>query len=238
MTGDRERKVMLRKTVLLALVVVVAAGFIAYGCGNVENEDAGVQVEGGEMAVEGSPGVVRSTDPAPEGTARLVLGGGCFWCIEAVFETVDGVNEVVSGYSGGTTTDPDYDAVCSGDTGHAEVVLIDYDPSIVSMEGLLELFFATHDPTTEDRQGYDVGTQYRSIIFYESEEQKAAIEDFIEKAASDFDDPIVTEVEQFDAFYPAEEYHQDYYSQNPNAPYCSSIISPKVKKAKEKLGSE
>jgi len=169
------------------------------------------------------------------------FGGGCFWCVEAIFERVDGVLEVVSGYSGGSVADPDYRMVTSGTTGHAEVVQIRYDPGVVSYLELLEIFFRTHDPTTLNRQGADVGTQYRSIILYHSEEQFALAKEIIQKLDSGdiWNDPIVTELKAFEKFYPAEAYHQEDFENNPNQGYCRLVIQPKVEKFekvfKEKL---
>ena len=163
-----------------------------------------------------------------------VLAGGCFWCIEAVFEELKGVKKAVSGYAGGKTSNPDYKSVCRGDTGHAEVLEITFDPKVLPYTTLLDVFFATHDPTTPNRQGNDVGTQYRSAIFYTSPAQKAAAEASIKAHQSQFSSPIVTEITALPRFYPAEEYHQTYFKNNPNQPYCSALIGPKVKKFKEK----
>lgn len=164
------------------------------------------------------------------GENSLVLGGGCFWCIEALYETLDGVTGVVSGYAGGDTKNPDYYAVCSGRTGHAEVVRISFDPEKVSLEELLDFFWEAHDPTTLNRQGADVGTQYRSIILFNSPAQEAAAKASMQKAKAKFADPIVTEIEPLEHFYKAEISHQDYYRNNPNAPYCRYVIAPKMKK--------
>lgn len=161
----------------------------------------------------------------------LVVGGGCFWCVEAVFENAPGVREVVAGYAGGDRPNPGYREVCSGETGHAEVVRIEFDPAETSEEALLERFWKCHDPTTPNRQGADVGTQYRSIILYADETQKRIAEESRKKAAGRFSDPVVTEIAELRAFYPAEEYHQDYYRKNPNAPYCRFVIGPKLQKA-------
>lgn len=158
------------------------------------------------------------------------FGGGCFWCVEAVFEKVDGVNSVVSGYAGGTRPDPRYEEVSTGATGHAEVVQIHFDPSVVTYEKLLEIFWTAHDPTTPNRQGADFGAQYRSIILYGNEQQKRAAEKSIKEAAVAFDEPITTEIKPLARFYKAEEYHQDYFRRNPNAPYCVNVIRPKLKK--------
>ena len=163
------------------------------------------------------------------------FGNGCFWCTEAIFEKLKGVESAVSGYSGGTTTNPTYKEVCSGETGHAEVLQITFDPTIISFSELLEVFWQTHDPTTLNRQGNDVGTQYRSVVFYHSDEQKKLTEDYKQKleAAKVFNDPIVTEITKFDKFYIAENYHQDYYEQNKSQPYCNFVITPKVEKFKK-----
>jgi peptide-methionine (S)-S-oxide reductase len=163
-------------------------------------------------------------------TAVATLGGGCFWCLEAVFERIDGVLEVVSGYAGGTKTDPTYEEVCTGTTGHAEVVQVVFDPKRVSYAGLLEVFFKVHDPTTLNRQGADVGSQYRSIILYDGDEQRTAAEAARKKAEKDWKDPVVTEIVPLAAFYRAEDYHQDYFDNNRNAGYCRVIIAPKLKK--------
>ena len=160
----------------------------------------------------------------------VILGGGCFWCVEALYDTLDGVVSVKSGYAGGSVANPTYREVCSGQTGHAEVVKISFDSSIISLEQVLDFFWEAHDPTTLNRQGADVGTQYRSIIFYENDEQKAAAETSLKQAQPAFADPIVTEIVPLDTFYPAEDYHQDYYKNNKNAPYCRFVITPKLKK--------
>lgn len=165
-----------------------------------------------------------------------VFGAGCFWCTEAVFQRLNGVKAVMPGYSGGLTPNPTYEQVCTGRTGHAEVAKIDFDPGVVSYDELLEVFFATHDPTTKDRQGNDRGTQYRSVIFYASEEQKKAAEDAIRKFTPDFPAPIVTEIKPLGEFYPAEDYHQNYFNENGAQPYCSFVISPKLAKFRKKFG--
>lgn len=160
------------------------------------------------------------------------FGAGCFWCTEAVFQRLKGVIKVESGYSGGTVPNPTYEAVCSGKTGHAEVTQITFDPSIVSFAELLQVFFKTHDPTTLNRQGADVGTQYRSVILYHDDEQKKLAEQLKLEldSAKIWDDPIVTEISQFKKFYKAEDYHQNYYNNNSNQPYCSFVITPKLEK--------
>ncbi len=164
---------------------------------------------------------------------KIVLGGGCFWCTEAVFAEMPGVLSVTPGYAGGTALNPTYEDVCGGQTGHAEVVQVEYDPGTVSLEEILEFFFATHDPTSLNKQGADVGTQYRSAILYTGMAQKEAVERFIEKAAGEYQRPIVTEVRELDMFYPAEEYHHRYYERNPDRAYCRAVISPKVEKARK-----
>jgi peptide-methionine (S)-S-oxide reductase len=177
----------------------------------------------------------RSEEPAAGEEAKMktaTFGGGCFWCTEAVFEELKGVRDVVSGYAGGTVADPTYQQVCEGTTGHAEVVQITYDPEVVSFADLLEVFWKTHDPTTLNRQGNDVGTQYRSIILYEDEAQKKEAESYKAKLneAGAFPRPIVTQVVPLERFYPAEAYHQDYYRKNPSQAYCQFVIAPKMEK--------
>jgi peptide-methionine (S)-S-oxide reductase len=166
------------------------------------------------------------------GVEIATLAGGCFWCLEAVYDQLRGVEDVVSGYSGGTVPDPTYKQVCTGTTGHAEVVQITFDPSVISFRDLLEVFFTIHDPTTLNRQGDDVGTQYRSAIFYHTPEQKATAEQVIQEltAAHLWNAPIVTEVAPFQAFYPAEDYHQQYFANNPDQGYCRMVVAPKVAK--------
>lgn len=160
----------------------------------------------------------------------IILGGGCFWCVEALYDTLEGVVSVKSGYAGGTVVDPTYREVCSGTTGHAEVVDVRFDPARISLTDILDFFWEAHDPTTLNRQGADVGTQYRSIILYRDEAQKSAAETSLKKAQSKFSAPIVTEIVELKTFYPAEDYHQDYYKNNKNAPYCRFVITPKLKK--------
>ena len=169
-------------------------------------------------------------------TQLATLAGGCFWCLEAVFEQLKGVKKVESGYSGGHVPNPSYQAVCTGTTGHAEVVQVSFDPDEISFGDLLGVFFTLHDPTTLDRQGGDVGTQYRSAIFYHDDEQRRVAEDLVRELEAEhvFDDPIVTTIEPFKAFYPAEEYHREYYRRNPNQPYCRAVIAPKVSKLRSK----
>lgn len=163
---------------------------------------------------------------------RATLAGGCFWCLEALFDDVEGVRDVVSGYSGGHVPDPSYREVCTGRTGHAEVVQVDFDPEVLSYRELLELFFTIHDPTTLDRQGPDVGTQYRSAIFTHSPEQEETARTVVEDLEREglWDAPIVTQIVPFEAFYPAEEYHQEFFRRNPDQAYCRAIVAPKVAK--------
>jgi peptide-methionine (S)-S-oxide reductase len=162
------------------------------------------------------------------------FGGGCFWCVEAVFKELEGVESVISGYAGGTTNNPTYDEVCSGRSGHAEVCRLEYNPDKISYEELLEVFWKTHDPTTLNKQGADVGTQYRSVIFYHDDQQKAAAETYKKKLdeARVYDKPIVTEISALNGFFSAEKYHQNYYENNPMQPYCSYVITPKIEKFK------
>lgn len=166
------------------------------------------------------------------------FAGGCFWCLEAVFQRLKGVQSVVSGYVGGHTLNPDYQSICTGTSGHAEVVQITFDPALIRFENLLEVFFAIHDPTTPNRQGNDRGTQYRSAIFYHTPEQKAAAEQAIANAAGNWSDAIVTEVVAAPTFYAAEHGHQNYFNDNTNQPYCQSVVAPKVRKAIEKFGDQ
>jgi peptide-methionine (S)-S-oxide reductase len=172
---------------------------------------------------------------AQHGQETATLGGGCFWCLEAVYKDLRGVERVVSGYAGGTVENPTYEQVCGGRTGHAEVVQITYDPEVVSFRDLLDVFFTIHDPTTKDRQGADVGPQYRSIILYHDAEQKEAAESAIAELREKgvWRAPIVTEVVPLEKFYPAEAYHQDYYEQNPRQRYCQIVIAPKVAKFRQ-----
>jgi peptide-methionine (S)-S-oxide reductase len=169
-------------------------------------------------------------------TETAVLGGGCFWCTEAVFKMLRGVESIAPGYAGGTTKNPTYEQVCNGDTGHAEVIQIKYDPAQIKFTDLLAVFFGSHDPTTVNRQGNDVGTQYRSVIFYTTPEQKADAEKFIKEIndSNEMGAPIVTDVQPLDVFYEAENYHKDYFARNPGNPYCELIINPKLEKVQHK----
>jgi len=164
------------------------------------------------------------------------LAAGCFWCVEAVFDDLRGVEDVISGYSGGHTENPTYREVCSETTGHAEVVQITFDPNEISFREILQVFFTVHDPTTLNRQGNDIGSSYRSAIFYHSDEQKRIAEEVIKEVMDEgvYDSPIVTEVTAFDKFYPAEDYHQEYFANNPTQPYCAAVVAPKVSKFRQK----
>ena len=161
------------------------------------------------------------------------FGGGCFWCVEALIQRLEGVASVVSGYAGGDTPNPDYRAICTGTTGHAEVVQVTFDADVISYEDLLTLFMISHDPTTLNRQGADRGTQYRSIILYHNDEQKAIAETVLDNLEDKFPSPIVTQLVALEKFYPAEDYHQNYYNNNSNAGYCMVVINPKIKKLKK-----
>ncbi len=173
------------------------------------------------------------------GFREAVFGGGCFWCIESIFSQLKGVRKVISGYAGGIaeSRSPTYEDVCSGKTGHAEVVKIEYDPRAISYADLLSVFFAMHDPTTPNRQGVDSGTQYRSIILFFEEDQKKEAENFIKKLAEDkvYENPVITEIKPLGTFYPAEEYHQKYFEKNPHQAYCQINISPKIEKLRERF---
>jgi peptide-methionine (S)-S-oxide reductase len=166
---------------------------------------------------------------------KATFGGGCFWCLEAVFQRVEGVQQVVSGYAGGHVKNPTYQQICNGNTGHAEVVQITYDPAIIPFSELMAIFFTTHDPTTLNRQGNDIGTQYRSVIFYHSEEQAQQAREFIQalNASGEWSAPIVTELSPLPEFYPAEQYHQNYFNANREQPYCMFVVKPKVDKLKK-----
>ena len=190
------------------------------GC---QNKSANAQSE-----IKSETGVKKQMDNLQKAT----FGSGCFWCTEAIFDRLNGVIEVESGYSGGKADNPTYEEVCTGTTGHAEVTQITYDPAIISFDELLEVFWKTHDPTTLNRQGNDVGTQYRSVIFYHNEEQKNLAEKYKDKLnkSGAWEKPIVTEITAYKNFFSAEKYHQDYYENNPNQGYCSFVIAPKVEK--------
>ncbi len=213
-----------------AVVLVVAA--VAVLATALPRGDAG---EGAMSRGEKTP--AGAAGGAPAGREAITLGGGCFWCLEAVFDRLQGVESVRSGYAGGRTPNPTYEQVCSGETGHAEVVQVVFDPQVIPLREVLQVFFTIHDPTTLNRQGADVGTQYRSAIFYSSPEQKEVAEEVVREiaAAGIWDDPIVTQRAPLDVFYPAEDYHQEYYDRNPNQGYCAVVIAPKVAKFREKF---
>jgi peptide-methionine (S)-S-oxide reductase len=180
-----------------------------------------------------------TSDPGNEKLATATFGEGCFWCSEAVFQNLKGVKSVVSGFSGGAVENPSYEDVCTGRTGHAEVSQVTYDPAVISFEDLLKVFWQTHDPTTLNRQGHDSGTQYRSAIFYHTDEQKRIAEQYKQQldASKVFKDPIVTEITAFKNFYPAEKYHQNYFNLNPSQQYCQFVIRPKVEKFNKEFKS-
>ena len=167
-------------------------------------------------------------------TESIVLGGGCFWCTEAVIKRLRGVVSVVPGYAGGNTLDPDYEQVSTGQTGHAEVIKVEFDPTRIGLEMILEVFFATHDPTSMNRQGADVGTQYGSVILFDDEAQEKIVRKVVAGLKDTFDSPIVTEIKKLDKFYPAEEYHRNYYERNEGKPYCQLVINPKLSKLRAK----
>lgn len=171
---------------------------------------------------------------------KVTLGAGCFWCVEAIYQRLEGVEKVESGYSGGHVKDPSYEDVCTGRTGHAEVIQVTFDPKKLTFKDLLEVFFRTHDPTTLNKQGADVGTQYRSAIFYHTDEQKKIAEQVVKEtnAAKVWDDPIVTEISPFIDFYKAEEYHQNYYNENSYKPYCMMVINPKLSKFRKEFSNK
>jgi peptide-methionine (S)-S-oxide reductase len=165
------------------------------------------------------------------------LGGGCFWCLDAAYREIEGVTHVVSGYAGGERPNPTYEQVCTGRTGHAEVVQVEFDPDVISYADVLDIFWAIHDPTTLNRQGADVGTQYRSVIFYASDDERRAAEASRDAIRDAWPRPVVTEIVPLEAFYPAEEYHQDYFAKNPDHGYCQLIINPKLKKLRDRYAA-
>jgi peptide-methionine (S)-S-oxide reductase len=217
---------MMRKNVVLALVGLILGSLATVFVGGE------LGMVGSRYVRRGSHAKLDATAPLPPGVEKATFGSGCFWCTEAVFQELKGVHATVAGYSGGSVKDPTYKQVCSGSTGHAEVIQVSYDPMVISYAELLEVFWQTHDPTTRYRQGNDVGTQYRSVIFYHTDEQKKLAEEYRHKLdeAGLFPAPIVTEIVPFTEFYPAEDYHQDYFSENSRQPYCTFVIRPKVEK--------
>ena len=209
----------MKKNVLIIGLIIFLSSVAGYSCKEVKSTK--IESEKSEMDSTQDMNLEKAT-----------FGGGCFWCTEAIYERVEGVHSVVSGYAGGTVKNPTYKQVCDGTTGHAEVTQITYDPKVVSYDELLEIFFKTHDPTTLNRQGADVGTQYRSVIFYHNDEQKQKAEYYkseLNKSGA-WDNPVVTEISPLINFYSAEDYHQDYYANNPNQGYCAFVIGPKVEK--------
>lgn len=208
------------------IMIIAALCFIAaLGFKSVKSNDQNVKEAKNNSTISTKKGENTNLETA-------TLAGGCFWCIETIFDELKGVEKVVSGYSGGTTKNPSYEQVSSGNTGHAEVVQITFDPSVISYEKLLEIFFHIHNPTTLNRQGADVGSQYRSAIYYNNDHQKKTAEEVIKKIGSSglWDEQIITEVTKFYEFYSAEDYHQDYYNNNKEKSYCSLVIAPKVRK--------
>jgi methionine-S-sulfoxide reductase len=212
----------LRNFACLAVVMLAA------GCQRAESQT----VEKRVMPAEQSSAAQSSAGSKDAKLAKITLGSGCFWCTEAFFQRLKGVTSVVSGYSGGKVENPTYEAVCSGSTGHAEVIQVTYDPAQISFEDLLKVFWQTHDPTTPNQQGHDVGTQYRSAIFYHTEDQRRIAEQYKKQleASRAFKAPIVTEITAFTNFYPAEKYHQNYFNANPSQSYCQFVIRPKIEK--------
>lgn len=230
---------------LLSLLALGGAAAVAYGCtaplAAMQQEPVGNDRTGGKDTKATADKSMNDNLPrtpahAPTGKELATLGAGCFWCVEAVFLGLKGVDKVISGYSGGFVDSPSYDEVCSGTTGHAEAIQVIFDPKVISYDDLLRVFFTTHDPTTLNRQGADVGTQYRSAIFYHSPEQKAAAEKIAREITDEklYRSPIVTEVTEFANFYKAEDYHQNYYARNPTQGYCRAVIDPKVRKFRQK----
>lgn len=238
---------MYSRSTLVAGALLMLLSFAGFACNRYEADPSAVSdPKTDEELVAAVPDVARGAedvvmktpaDPNVESTYKqAVLAGGCFWCVEAVYERIEGVVDVEAGYSGGSEETANYKAVCTGSTGHAEAVRITYDPSKVTYGTLLKVFFTVaHDPTTLNRQGADVGTQYRSTIFYLNDEQKKIAEDYIKQLTAEgvFRSPIVTTLESYDAFYVAEDYHQDYASNNPNQPYIQGVAKPKVDKLEE-----
>lgn len=198
-------------------------------------DDVVIKLTGGKLEI-----MNQTNDRTSKDTQVATLGGGCFWCLEPLYADLQGVKDVVVGYSGGSVPDPSYEQVCTGRTGHAEVVQVTFDPETVSFREILEVFFAIHDPTTPNRQGADVGPQYRSAIFYHDDDQRRVAEEVIQELEEEdiWGKPIVTEVSPIKEFYEAEEYHQEYYQKNPNQGYCRVVIAPKVSKFRQKYQSK
>ncbi len=213
-------------------LISLAGAIILMAC---TNPDKGTQKQSVDLKNNQKSNVMETKN-----LDTATFGGGCFWCVEAVYQQLNGVLSVASGYAGGQRANPTYEQVCSGATGHAEVVQIVYDTTKISFDELLQVFWTVHDPTTLNRQGADVGTQYRSVVFYHNDHQKETTQTYIEKLNAEhaFNNPVVTEVSPFTAFYKAEDYHQNYYNENQNQPYCSLVIQPKVEKFKKVFGDK
>jgi len=224
----------------MKLILLMAMVFLPFyaGCGQNDGAEqlsqaASKTIVNDEKRSEEMQEIGKTSAREPSGSKdTATLGAGCFWCVEAVFEQLDGVESVEAGYAGGDTPNPTYEAVCSGSTGHAEVTQVVFDTGLISYAELLEMFWKSHDPTTLNRQGADAGTQYRSAIFYHDEKQREIAEKSKAAAQAYFEDAIVTEITPLERFFPAENYHQDYYRRNRNAPYCQVVIAPKLKKLK------
>jgi peptide-methionine (S)-S-oxide reductase len=218
-------------------IIAILLATVSLSCqGNPKASPSGDGEDGNDVQLTNNKGDLKMSNK----TETAIFAGGCFWCTEAFFTDLKGVEKVVSGYIGGKTENPTYKEVCGGYTGHAEAIKITYDPEEVAYEDLLEIFFATHDPTTINRQGADVGTQYRSEIFYTTDAQKVSAENFIKLLTEQniFDKKIVTKVSKASTFYPAEDYHQDYFAQNSDQPYCQAVIAPKMQKLKKNYKSK
>jgi peptide-methionine (S)-S-oxide reductase len=220
------------KAIFLLFAVMMLVSASVSGCSILGGKNEKVSMNSDENKTIGGEKMTAADKKDTAKYESAVLAGGCFWCIETIFQDLKGVEKVESGYSGGSTKNPTYKEVCDGTTGHAEVVKITFDPAVISFEQLLTVFFHIHNPTTLNKQGADVGTQYRSAIYYNSDDQKTTADKVIADitASKLWDDPIVTEVTKFDVFYKAEDYHQDYYNNNQSQGYCSYVIAPKVKK--------
>lgn len=216
---------------LLTILIALAAGFVWMSCTSPQAKN---------IQKEEDMTTANDQDKTSAGLDTITLGAGCFWCVEAIYQQLDGVQSVASGYSGGKRENPSYEQVCSGATGHAEVVQLTYDPEVISFVELLEVFWGVHDPTTLNRQGADVGTQYRSVIFYHNEAQRQLAEEYKKKLNDGhaFPNPVVTEISPFTTFYKAENYHQNYYNENGSQPYCSMVIRPKLDKFKKIFGEK
>lgn len=223
---------MFKNKMILLLLLVIFISASAYGCSFFGIKSYKVSNNKDENKTTTNSKMSDSTNNENINYETAILAGGCFWCVETIFQDIKGVEKVESGYSGGTVKNPSYQEVCTGNTGHAEAIKITFDSTVLSFEKLLIVFFHVHNPTTLNKQGADVGTQYRSAIFYMNDDQKKTAEKVIADitASKLWDDPIVTVVTKFDNFYKAEDYHQDYYNNNPNQGYCSYVIAPKVKK--------